>query len=255
MNGGGALKGAATGAAAGAALGPWGAAAGGIIGGALGLFGGDDPAPPDPVNLPYFQQDRDRISGMLDGRSAFASSDWNTLIGQLQARANGTAPSVAGNAFKQASQTAQNSLSSLAANSAAPGATRAAIMQQGKINQGMAQGYSQAALQEQQGAEGALQNALSTRDQINQQSYLNLLNQQMGLSQAQLRALQGNQGVGVQEQQIGAAQSAATWNALGGLTAGLAKIGGGSGGSSSGGTPVTSTKQVDPLAGYRRVEN
>lgn len=45
LNGSGALTGAASGAAIGSVAGPWGAAAGGVIGGAMGLFSGGDDKP------------------------------------------------------------------------------------------------------------------------------------------------------------------------------------------------------------------
>lgn len=254
VNWGNGAKGAVGGAAVGSAFGPWGAGIGGVAGGLLGLFGGDDEASaPQPTNLPYFEQDRASIKGQLDANNPWAGYEWGGLISQLQARANGTAPSVAGNAYKQASQDSENNLASLSQNSASPGAARQALLQQGHIQQGMAQGYGAAALQEQQANQSALGQALAARDTINSQAYQNLLSQQLGLSRSQLGAQQGNQNVQVQEQGIQAGQQAAQWGSYAGLAAGLAKIygpGGTPAPQSSG--PVTTPNQLDPFGKYRR---
>lgn len=77
--------------------------------------------------------------------------------------------------------------------SATPGAARQAMIQQGRTGQGMAAGLATARTQEQLGAQGALTQALGARDQLNQGAYLNVLAQQLGLSEAQLRAMMGNQ--------------------------------------------------------------
>lgn len=245
VNWGGGAKGAAGGAAVGAAFGPWGAAIGGVAGGLIGLFGGDDPSPPPPVNLPYFEEDRARLGQMLDGHSAFAGSEWGGLISQLQARANGTAPSVAGNAYKQAAQDSQAQLMSMAHDSASAGGARQAMLQAGRIQQGLSQGYGAAALQEQQANQGALAQALGARDTINSSAYQGILGQQLGLSRSQMAAQQGNQGAALQEQQIQAGQQAAQWQAYAGLAAGLGKIYGSNG-------PQTVAQAGDPLAPYRR---
>lgn len=260
VNWGGGAKGAASGAAIGAAAGPWGAAIGGVAGGLLGLFGGGDDAPaPTPTNLPYFNEDRTRIGQQLDSQNPWAGYEWGGLISQLQSRAAGGGPSIAGNAYKQASQDSQNQLASLSQNSASPGAARQALLQAGHIQQGMAQGYSSAALQEEMANQGALSQALSARDQINSNAYQGLMSQQLGLSRSQLGAQQGNQGVALQEQQYQNQQQAAQWAAYSGLAAGLGKIygSGGQGGGmvanadgSSG--PITQPSQNDPFGKYRR---
>jgi hypothetical protein len=266
VNWGNGAKGAAGGAAAGAAFGPYGAAIGGVIGGGIGLFtGGDDAPAPPPVSLPYFEEDRARLGSMMDGQSPFAGSEWGGLIAQLQARASGNGPSVAGNAYKQASADSQAALYSMAQNSAGPGGARQAMLQAGRINQGLAQGYSAASLQEQQANQGALSQALGARDAINSTAYQNLLSQQLGLSRSQLAAQQGNQNAGLQEQQIQNAQSAGQYQALSGLALGLGKIYGnsgggggmfgGSGGGGGGGGPITQPSQVDggnPFGQYQR---
>lgn len=259
VNWGNGAKGAAGGALAGSAFGPWGAAIGGTAGGLIGLFGGDDADAPPPVNLPYFEEDRARLGGMLDGHSAFAGSEWGGLISQLQARASGAAPSVAGNAYKQASQDSQNNLASLSQNSMSPGGARQAQLQAGHIQQGLAQGYGAAALQEQQANQGALGQALSARDQINSQAYQGILGQQLGLSRSQAGALQGNQQVALQEQQLQNQQSAAQWQAYAGLAAGLGKIYGNGGptptaanAAMNAGVPVTSPNQLNTFGKYQR---
>lgn len=256
-------KGAASGAMVGSAFGPWGTAIGGVAGGLYGLFGGggDDAPPPRPVNLPYFEEDRARLGSMLDGKSAFAGQEWGSLINQLQTRASGLGPSVAGNAYKQASQDSMNQLTSMSHNSSGPGAVRQAQLQAGHIQQGLAQGYSAAALHEQQANQSALAQALSARDAINSNAYQGILGQQLGLGRSQLAALSGNQNVALQEQQIQTQQQAAQFQAYAGLAAGLGKIYGASGGPGQGGFmtnadgssgPVTSPDQMDPFGKYRR---
>jgi hypothetical protein len=206
---------------------------GGALGGLPGYIGGwamsdsGGNAPPnglDNVNLPYFQQDRDRLGGMLNGQSAFAGSEWGGLISQLQARANGGGPSVAGNAYKQASQDAMNNLASMSQNSASPGAARQALLQQGRIQQGMAQGYGAQAMQEQQANQSALSQALSARDQINSQAYQGILGQQLGLSRGQLAAMQGNQQFWLKNQELQNQMQAAKYQALSGLLAAGGKL-------------------------------
>lgn len=262
VNWGNGAKGAASGAAMGSAFGPWGAAAGGVAGGLLGLFGGDDDGNQalPPVSLPYFEADRARLGSMMDGHTAFAGSEWGSLISQLQSRANGGGPSVAGNAYKQASQDAMNNLTSLSQNSASPGAARQAMLQQGHIQQGLSQGYSAAALQEQQANQGALAQALSSRDQINSQAYQGLLQQQLGLSKSQMTGMMGNQQASLQEQQLQAQQDAAQWQAYAGLAAGLGKIYGNGAPSptaansaaNAGNVPITSPNQVSTFGKYQR---
>lgn len=267
VNWGGGAKGAAGGAAVGAAFGPWGAAVGGVAGGALGLFSGGDSPPPAPAALPYFEEDRQRLGGMLSqGPGPFAGSEWGGLISQLQARASGNGPSVAGNAYKQASQDSMNTLGSLSRDSASPSGARQAILQAGRINQGMAQGYGSMALQEQQANEGALAQALGARDNINSSAFQGILGQQLALSRGQLAATQGNQQVDLQQQQFQMQQQASQYAAYAGLAAGLGKIYGnpapmtmpGGGGANPGiAGPITSPSQMgvdpnDPFGRYRR---
>lgn len=161
--------------------------------GGPGEIAGGGMVPLGGLNLPYFQQDRDRLGQLLGNRSPFASNDWDALITQLQGRANGTGPSLAGMAYNTGAQTTTNALASMSRGSASPAAAREALIQQGRVGQGQAAGYAQAQVQEQQAAQSALQGALGSRDQLNQQAYLNILAAQLGLSEGQLRALMSNQ--------------------------------------------------------------
>jgi hypothetical protein len=112
----------------------------------------------------------------------------------------------------------------MAQNSSSPAAAFNAIQQQGKIGQGMAAGLATARTQEQQGAQDSLARALTARDQMNQTGYLNVLQQQLGLSDEQLRALMGNQQYAAQMAQTNAQADSAKWNALSGLAGGLAPL-------------------------------
>jgi hypothetical protein len=145
------------------------------------------------ANNPYFQQDRNRLGGMLDGRSAFAGQEWGGLVSQLQAQANGTGPSMAQQAYRQASQDTGAQLGSMARGSASPAAARNAMMQQGRVGQGMAQGLAQARTGEMLAGQQSLAQALSQRDQINSGAFQNILGAQLGLSEQQLRAQMANQ--------------------------------------------------------------
>jgi hypothetical protein len=85
--------------------------------------------------------------------------NWTNLIGQLEQQASGNGPSLAGNAFKQANQTGMNNVRSMSRGGSA-GAVRGGQMQMGRLNQGLAQGYSNARLQEQLVARQMLSGAL-----------------------------------------------------------------------------------------------
>lgn len=205
--------------------GPWGAVGDVQSGwGGPGEIAGGGAVPFGSLNLPYFQQDRNDITKTMDGQSPFAGSEWGSLISQLQQRAAGTGPSIAGDAYKQASQDSQNSLASLSQNSSSPGGARQAILQSGKIQQGLAQGYGAARNQEMIGAEGALAQTLGQRDQINSNAYTNLLAQKLGLSANQLKALQGDQQYSLGQQQIDQQRSASKWMALSSLFGAAAKF-------------------------------
>lgn len=190
-----------------------------IFGGGMVPFGG--------INLPYFQQDRDRLGGMLNGHSPFAGSEWGNLIAQLQQRASGQGPSIAGDAYKQAAMDSQANMNSMAQGSGSPGAARAAMLQSARVGQGMAQGYGAARNQEMVGAQGALQGALGARDQLNQGAYMNILAQQLGLSEAQLRAGMANQQYALGNNKNQNDQDAAKWAAIAGILGGAGKAIGG----------------------------
>jgi hypothetical protein len=177
-----------------------------------------------PVGLPYFQEDRDRLGGMLDGKSPYAGSEWGSLISQLQDRASGKGPSVAGDAYKQASQDSMNQLSSMSQNSSNPAAVRQAQLQAGHINQGMAQGYAGARNQEMLGAQNQLSSALGTRDAMNQNAYMGILGKQLGLSQDQLKANMSNQQYAYLMQQLRLQGQASQYQAVSGMGAGIAKM-------------------------------
>lgn len=85
---------------------------------------------------------------------------WDSLISQLQMQGNGEGPSLAGNAYKQAQQTGMQNMLSMSRGGSA-GAARGGQMAMGRMNQGMAQGYSNARLQEQMMARQQLQAALA----------------------------------------------------------------------------------------------
>lgn len=86
--------------------------------------------------------------------------DWGSLISQLQQTASGQGPSVAGNAYQQAHAQGLQDQRSMASGGSA-GAARQAGMNVTRMNQGLAQGYSGARLQEQLSAQQSLQAALS----------------------------------------------------------------------------------------------
>jgi hypothetical protein len=85
--------------------------------------------------------------------------DWKSLIGQLQTTASGNGPSLAGNAYKQAANDQMHAAQSMAAGGSAGGARQAQMMM-GRTNQGIANGYSNARLQEQLAAQQMLSGAL-----------------------------------------------------------------------------------------------
>lgn len=173
--------------------------------------------------LPYFEQDRQRLGGLLTGQSPFASSNWGGLITTLEDRAAGRGPSAAGDAYRAAAQDTTNALSSMSRGSGSAAAGRQAMIQQGRVGQGMAAGYATARNQEMLGAQSALGQALAQRDSLNQNAYLDVLGKQLGLSSEQLRALLSNADRDAQKKIADKQASAAKWNAIGG---GLGALGG-----------------------------
>jgi hypothetical protein len=150
------------------------------------------------------EQTKGMIKGYLGepGRGPFVGANpyeggWKSLIEQLQGQANGTGPSLAGAQYNRAAQDQQAAIGSLARGAARPGATRAAMMQQARVGQGLASGSAEAVLQEQNAARGQLGAALSgagqasfQRDAANQQGWLTLLASQLGIEGAELAQLQ-----------------------------------------------------------------
>jgi hypothetical protein len=209
--------------------------------GGAGEIAGGGAVPMSGVNLPYFNQQYGQIQGLMAGQSPWTQNtyggQWSGLIGQLQQQANGAGPgggpSPAEQAYNQALGNSNAQLSSMAQGSANPDLARQAMLQQGQAAQGQTAGLAQAQTQYQLGSQQALASALgqagsqSLQQQgMNQQTYMGMLGQQLGLSEAQLKALQGNQGYAQGMAQINAQQNAAKLSALSGMVGGLAKLGG-----------------------------
>jgi len=195
------------GAALGSVLGPWGAAAGGVLGAGYGALYGDDGSNKG-TTLPYFQDDRNRLGGLLQGQSPFAGQEWGSLVSQLQGRANGTNNQVAVGQYQTGIQDASNNLSAMSHGGVRAGSFRSAADQQGNLMQGMAAGSQLAKTQDMQSAQQSLQGALGSRDALNSGAYQNILGQQLGLSQQNVNAQLGIQ---TQNNQ----QTAANYQALG----------------------------------------
>ena len=137
----------------------------------------------------------DRPTAPQMGQNPY-QSQWNDLITQLGAQARGEGPSLAGEAFKQGSQTGMNQALAMGRGGSA-GATRAAQMQLGRANQGMAQGYSNARLQEQFAARQALTGALGGAGQAwFQPNYANLQTQLQSPTNLQMLTQFGAQAFG-----------------------------------------------------------
>ncbi len=172
--------------------------------------------------LPHFDEDRQRTQGLLDGIGApGAGQEWGGLIDQLGRQSRGEGPSLAEQQYQAAQQDTTGALSSMARGSASPAAARQALIQRGRVGQGMAQGVAMARTNEQMQASQALAGALGARDQLNNSAYLDILGAQLGLSRAQLEALTGNadrkQRNEDSKRQAKAAQANAVAGALGGL--------------------------------------
>lgn len=221
-----------------------GSALGGVAAGALGS-GDNSGLPGGGVQLPYFEQDRQNVSNQLQGRSPYASKDWDGLISGLQQTANGTQQglSLAQQQYNQANQSTVANLSALSSGTNNPEMARQALIQQARVGQGQAAGLALAGTQERQAAMQGLTGALGARDQLNQSAYQNLLGNQTQLSTAQLGALTSDQQAALQQQQINAQKQAAQYNSLSGLLSAGVSIYGKSGGSgtTTGGVQVTNT--------------
>lgn len=161
------------------------------IGGAYGWLTGNkgDAAAKD---------DRSYLNGFMDQGNPYISArgpqqgNYNSLIQMLQARANGSGPSIAGDAYKQAAADNQSRLQTMSYGSS-PGAARAAVQQMGNVGQGLAQGYGAARNSEMVGATGQLTGAIGAadqsqlaRDRANQEAWLQMMMQRLGLTKAQM---------------------------------------------------------------------
>lgn len=173
--------------------------------------------------LPYFEEDRQRLGGLMDGHSPFAGQEWGGLINQLQNSASGK-NSIAEMQYRNASQDTVAGLGSLSRGSGSAAAGRQALIQQGRVGQGLAAGSALARGQEMQGAQTALTQALGTRDQLNQGAYLDILAAQLGLSRAQLEALSGNADRKERGQTASKQAKAAKWGAIAGGAGALAML-------------------------------
>lgn len=102
---------------------------------------------------------------------------WDALLGQLSETAAGRGPSLAGDAYKQAHAQGMNDTLAMSRGGSA-GAAHAGMQQMGRANQGFAQGYANARLQEQLAARQQLTGALQGAGQAWwQPQYTNLLSQ------------------------------------------------------------------------------
>lgn len=152
----------------------------------------------DAISVPNYEQNRAQLGGYLGqgGRGPYVGQNkyqggWDSLIQQLQ-----SAPSLAAQQYRQASQDSQAAIGGLARGSNRPGAQRAAMVQQAKVGQGMAGGSATAMMEEQASNRQQLGGALAgagqaqwQRDQANQQAWQQMLQQQFGLDQNQFQAI------------------------------------------------------------------
>lgn len=184
------------------------------------------------ANLPYFEEDRNKLQGLMDqGKGPYMGADpyrgnWDAHLSQLEDRAAGRGPSIAGDAFRGASQNALSQQMAMSQGGRSAGAARQAAMNMGSIGQGLAKGYGDARNQEMIGAQNSLTGALAgadsanfNRDQANQQAWLDLLAKQLGLSAEQLRGVMAGMNAPSNFQTLG--------GILGAVGIGGAKTGGG----------------------------
>jgi hypothetical protein len=125
---------------------------GGFLGGLFSFLGGNG------VKDAYAWGQK-RPQGPQIGPNPY-QGDWNGLISQLQQQASGQGPSLAGNAYNQASQDSMRQSQAMFRGGSA-GAARAGAAQMGQNQQGLQAGYANARLAEQMAARSQLQGALS----------------------------------------------------------------------------------------------
>ena len=173
LSGSGALTGAASGAAMGSVAGPWGAAAGGVIGGAIGLFSGSDDPKPGSTYRDQSQIDSSIANGMASANGM--APQLSTTQQQFRAMQIAQAQRLQGIASGQQQgagelaaqrQVQQAMMQQQAMAHMARGGQNAALAFRGAANnqagiglQGVGQSQ-QAALQDQQMAQGQLSNVL-----------------------------------------------------------------------------------------------
>lgn len=215
------------------------------------------------IQLPYAQQDRNYLAENLMQGSPYAQAaqvgaspyagDQSALLGQLRSMAAGGGPSIAAQAYQNASQ---DSLAQQAAMAHGGNAmvARQAMLNQGRIQQGLANGLAQARTQEQLGAINQYGGAIGQAEQqdlarsgmnaqlqqqaglANQNAYLDQLGKMLGLSQSQLQA-----SIARAQLQAGAAQMPTNFDKLLqiGATVGPMLAGGAGGAAAAGGLART----------------
>lgn len=183
---------------------PNGGSTGGGVGGAYGQVANGVGGAYDWLNSnkgsAAADQDRAFLAPWLKQNNGYISStssqqpQANALVSMLMDRANGVGPSVAGDAYNQASANAMNNAIALSHGNSA-GASRAALQQIGNVNQGLAQGYASARNQEMSTAAGQAGAAITgadnlqlQRDKANQQAWLQMLDEKTGLTKSQIGA-------------------------------------------------------------------
>lgn len=208
------------------------------------------------VALPYFEEDRARLQGLLGGRSPYLgaapqlgadpySAGYQQLVRQLQDQAAGRGPSLAEQSVRAQGAQAAGQIASSAAGGRSAQGSRFAAQQIAGLNQGLAQQVGEARLREQLAAQGALQGALGAGSaaafnrealnaqlaqrgaEANQRAYLEVLGAQLGLSQQQLQAL-------IERSRVAASQPSALDRILG-LLGGTGAAAGSTGGAGAGG--------------------
>jgi len=143
-------------------------------------------------------QDRQMLQNQMAGGSPYMQGnpyqgDFGSLIKQLQDQAAGRGPSVAQNAYNAASQNNMAQQMAMSVGGASAGAGRQAAQNMGNIGQGMAQGLASARTGEETAAQqglGGVLNAASNQNfqygHANQQAWLDMLAQQLGLTKTQM---------------------------------------------------------------------
>jgi hypothetical protein len=123
------------------------------------------------------------------------TGDWRNLISQLQHGVNGV-NSVANQQYQQAVQQGQAAMGSMARGSARPGMAQMAMGRQADATQGLAAGSALARSQEQAQQQSMLGSAIQGAGQMeaqvnqaNQQAWMTLLGQRLGLNAQQFQAL------------------------------------------------------------------